>query len=375
MCYLPHLNIVNEAAPTSLAPPPETGGWGGRGWKGGDDSGAVSEAGVLSVHVLHAQPGAGLPQLVSSAPGPGEVTLTPEVESLDLVPGPRVSPAHQLRYVSQADGGPGGDRARSDTGEAGVGWGGRGGAGGRVRRRAGVLHAGQSVVAGDGGVLVDHGRVLAAGAGGSGQEAEVVLDTGVLLTQAVTQDLDGGGARHQPRAVGGGHQGVELGGPGGGGGAQPLGPQSQRVHVRELDLLDLLDLEGLQVEVVNVEALVGLHHGVRDADQAVQPGHRGHVGIQLEALSGFFVGSLAAAWPRSGQKCAYLRVLLPRVLEATNTADTALDPNCDGNAVLRFAEKSSLGLVPVSALGQQYLQSWSDSEDADYTTVLQELNC
>ena len=59
----------------------------------------------------------------------------------------------------------------------------------------------------------------------------------------------------------------------------------------------------------------------------------------------------------------------------TNSADTALDPNCDGNAVLRFAEKSSLGLVPVSALGQQYLQSWSDSEDADYTTVLQELNC
>ena len=41
----------------------------------------------------------------------------------------------------------------------------------------------------------------------------------------------------------------------------------------------------------------------------------------------------------------------------TNSADTALDPNCDGNAVLRFAEKSSLGLVPVSALGQQYLRS------------------
>ena len=59
----------------------------------------------------------------------------------------------------------------------------------------------------------------------------------------------------------------------------------------------------------------------------------------------------------------------------TNTADTALDPNCDGNAVLGFAEKSSLGLVPVSALGQQYLLGAPDSEDADCTTVLYERNC
>ena len=60
----------------------------------------------------------------------------------------------------------------------------------------------------------------------------------------------------------------------------------------------------------------------------------------------------------------------------TNTADTALDPNCDGNAVLGFAEKSSLGLVSVSALGQHYpLGAPSDSEDAACTTVLHEWNC
>ena len=58
----------------------------------------------------------------------------------------------------------------------------------------------------------------------------------------------------------------------------------------------------------------------------------------------------------------------------TNSADTALDPNCDGNAVLRFAEKSSLG-------HWSSVSTWSaisgapESEDADCTTVRGEWNC
>ena len=171
------------------------------------------------------------------------------------------------------------------------------------------------------------------------------------------------GGWHQSGAVRGRHEAVQLGGPRRGRGAQPLRPQPQRVHVWKLNLLDLLYLETLQVEVVNVEAFVCLHHGVGDADQAVQPRHRGHVGIQLEAGGGLFVGSLCSGQPltqaRIRTKMCLLEIFVTTGTGSaeTNSADTALDPNCDGNAVLRFAEKSSLGLVPVSALGQQYLRS------------------
>ena len=52
--------------------------------------------------------------------------------------------------------------------------------------------------------------------------------------------------------------------------------QSQCLHVRKGDLG--AHLEGLQVKLPDVEALVGLHHGV--GDQAVQPSSV-HVRIQF----------------------------------------------------------------------------------------------
>ena len=128
-------------------------------------------------------------------------------------------------------------------------------------------------------LLTEHGCVLSAG-GDRRQKAKVVMDTVRILVTKLMM----GGARHQPGAVGGRHEAVQLSRPRRGRGAKPLRPKPQRVHVWKLYLLYLLDLETLEVEVVNVEALVGLHHGVGDADQAVQPRHGGHVRIQLEAL-------------------------------------------------------------------------------------------
>ena len=71
-----------------------------------------------------------------------------------------------------------------------------------------------------------------------------------------------------------GHEMVELGWRR----VHPLRSQPERLHVRQLDLA--CHLEGLQVEVPDVEALVGLHHGV--GDQAVQAG-AGDVWVQCEA--------------------------------------------------------------------------------------------
>ena len=101
-------------------------GWRARGWwQGGDDGGAVTEARVLSIYILHAQPSPGLAKLVCSTSGPAaEVTLASEVKGVHLVPGPRVSPANKLRDIGQADSGACGNRARGNAGEARVGRGG-----------------------------------------------------------------------------------------------------------------------------------------------------------------------------------------------------------------------------------------------------------
>ena len=201
----------------------------------------MPQVGVLRVHVLHAQPG-GLPQLVP----PPQVTLAPEVESLVLVVS---SPADQLRHVGQADGG--GGAAGGDAAQGLVGWAGGGGAGRGVWRGPGVLHAGQSVVAGTHTTGVGMAR---------GEDSQRVVDH--FMTRTIES------------IVSGGHEVMELGGRR----AHPLGPQSEGLHVRELDLAR--HLEGLQVEVPDVEALVGLHHGV--GDQAVQAG-AGDVWVQCEA--------------------------------------------------------------------------------------------
>lgn len=118
-------------------------------------------------------------------------------------------------------------------------------------------------------MLTDHGCVLTA-RGDWRQKSQVVMD----IVRILVTNLMMGGARHQPRAVGGRHEAVQLSRTRRGRGAKPLRPKPQRVHVWKLYLLYLLNLETLEVEVVNVEALVSLHHGVGDADQAVQPGHR-----------------------------------------------------------------------------------------------------
>ena len=107
----------------------------GAGWQGGDDSGAVSQVvGVLSVHILHAQPGARLGQLVRSASRGTQVTLATQIQSLVLV----VSSPDQLSDICEPNGG-GGHRG-GHTGHLIVRRGG-GGAGRRVRGCARILHA------------------------------------------------------------------------------------------------------------------------------------------------------------------------------------------------------------------------------------------
>ena len=191
----------------------------------------MSQVGILRVHVLHAQPGR-LAQLVR----PAQVALAPEVESLVLVVAP---PADQLGDVGQADGG---GAAGRDAAQALVGRGGRAGAGRSVGGRPGVLEAQPSIC-----------HAVAA----AGQHSEVVLDNLMAHTS-------------QP-GVRGRHEVVELGGRR----SHPLA-ESQSLHVGQLDLA--AHLEGLQVEVPDVEALVGLHHGVRD--QTVQAGAV-HIRIQF----------------------------------------------------------------------------------------------
>ena len=200
----------------------------------------MSEVGILSVHILHAEPG-GLPQLVSSA----EVALTPEVEGLVLVVSP---PADELRHVSQPNGC---GSAGGDAAEALVGRGGGAGAGRSVRGRPGVLQAQAGV------------RHRPAGAG---QHSEVVVLV-LVLDQFVAHTRQAG--------VGGRHEVVELAGRR----SHPLS-QSQSLHVGQLDLA--AHLEGLQVEVPDVEALVG-HHGV--GHQTLQAGAV-HIRIQFEAGAG-----------------------------------------------------------------------------------------
>ena len=230
-CYLPYLNIVNDITGTvHLA----AAGRGCGGRQCGDD-GAVPEVGVLRVHVLHAQPG-GLRQLVPPAP---QVTLASEVECLVLVVSP---PADELRHVSQPNGC---GSAGGDAAEALVGRGGGAGAGRGVRGRPGVLQSGQALLAG-----ISHS--LAAG-----QNSQMVVDNLLADTSQA--------------GVGGRHEVMQLAGRR----SHPL-TKSQSLHVRELDLA--AHLERLQVKVPDVEALVGLHHGVRD--QTVQAGAV-HIRIQF----------------------------------------------------------------------------------------------